>query len=63
MPRLPSKDEIKKRRDFVFRVMEAKLVSYNVPYADEIVLAIRNLNDSPQRETIARLIQVLAKVL
>jgi hypothetical protein len=48
--------------DLFLRKMGAKLVGYNVPYADEFIAALRNLEISPQRDTINQLLQALAKM-
>jgi hypothetical protein len=56
-------DDNDSRRDYVFRMLGAKLVGYNVQHADEFVQALRSLMVSPQRETIVRVVQAAAKML
>lgn len=56
-------ETVQKRRDFVYRMLEARLLGYNVRHADEFVRALRNLDASPQRETIVLLMQAVAKML
>lgn len=46
-----------------FRLIEAKLVAYNIQYADDFVGALKSLHSSPQRETILALLKTTAKML